>query len=56
MPSAGRDFRLYTGVNNAFDSKSPFPPTGTVSGSSQNITGDYDEIGRYFYVGSEAKF
>jgi outer membrane receptor protein involved in Fe transport len=56
VPSAGRDFRIYTGVNNVFDSKSPFLPTGTVSGSSQNITGDYDEIGRYFYVGFEAKF
>lgn len=56
VPSGGHDFRIYTGVNNAFNSRSPFLPTGTVSGSSQNITGDYDEIGRYFYVGFEAKF
>lgn len=56
VPGSRRDMRFYAGINNAFDSKSPFLPTGTVSGSSQNITGDYDEIGRYFYVGFEAKF
>ena len=31
-------------------------PNGTVSGSSTNFTGEYDEMGRYFYVGFEANF
>jgi len=56
VPSAGNDFRAYAGVNNAFNSVSPFLPSGTASGSSQNVSGDYDVIGRYFYLGFEAKF
>lgn len=56
VPAGNRDLRLYAGVNNAFNSISPFLPSGTVSGSSQNIAGEYDVIGRYFYTGFEAKF
>jgi len=56
VPAGDRDLRLYTGVNNAFNSTSPFLPSGTISGSSQNISGEYDVIGRYFYLGFEAKF
>ena len=56
VPAGDRNLRLYTGVNNAFNSISPFLPSGTISGSSQNISGDYDVIGRYFYAGFEAKF
>ena len=56
MPTDDRELRLYAGVNNLFNSKSPFMPNGTVSGSSTNFTGEYDEMGRYFYVGFEANF
>ncbi|WP_033074411.1 TonB-dependent receptor [Sphingopyxis sp. MWB1] len=56
VPAGDRELRLYAGVNNAFNSTSPFLPSGTVSGSSQNIAGEYDVIGRYFYTGFEAKF
>lgn len=54
--SRGRDLRLYAGVNNAFNSTSPFLPSGTISGGSQNIAGEYDVIGRYFYTGFELTF
>ena len=56
IPAANKDFRLYAGVNNASNSTSPFLPSGTASGGSQNVAGEYDVIGRYFYVGFEAKF
>ncbi len=56
LPSAGNDFLTYAGVNNAFNSVSPYLSSGTASGSSQNLSGDYDVIGRYLYVGFEAKF
>lgn len=56
IPSGSRELRFYTGVNNAFNSVSPFLPSGTVSGGSQNQSGQYDVIGRYVYAGFEAKF
>lgn len=48
--------RVYGGVNNAFNSVSPFLPSGTASGSDANISGSYDVAGRYFYTGVEVKF
>ena len=48
--------RLYGGVNNAFNSISPFLPSGTASGGDANISGSYDVVGRYFYAGFEMKF
>lgn len=56
IPSEKGKLRLYAGVNNAFDKISPFLPSGTDSGSSQNISGEYDVIGRYLYIGAELKF
>lgn len=52
----GPDLRVYAGVNNAFNSASPFLPSGTTSGGTTNVSGAYDVVGRYFYVGFEAKF
>lgn len=48
--------RFYAGVNNAFNSVSPFLPAGTASGGSVNFSGSYDIVGRYFYTGFEVKF
>ncbi len=56
VPAGEEAFRLYAGVNNLFNSKSPFMPSGTVSGSALNTTNEYDDIGRYFYLGFEANF
>ena len=50
------EMRFYTGVNNAFNSRSPFLPSGTVQGGSNNFSGYYDIIGRYVYAGFEVKF
>lgn len=52
----GPEMRFYLGVNNAFNSVSPFLPSGTNTGSSTNYSGFYDVTGRYFYTGFEAKF
>ena len=52
----GPGMRVYAGVNNAFNSTSPFLPSGTSSGGSANVSGHYDVVGRYFYTGFEAKF
>lgn len=56
IPNYAQRLQLYTGINNAFNSISPFLPSGTVSGSSRNVSGDYDIMGRYFYAGFNAKF
>lgn len=52
----GPEMRIYAGVNNAFNSTSPFLPSGTTSGGTANVSGNYDVVGRYFYVGFETKF
>lgn len=52
----GPGFRIYGGINNAFNSKSPFLPSGTESGGSSNVSGAYDIVGRAFNIGFEAKF
>jgi len=56
VDSGGREFRLYGGVNNLFDSTSPFLPSGTESGRLTNQNGVYDIAGRRFYVGATVKF
>jgi len=56
VDSGGQKFRLYGGVNNLFDSTSPFLPTGTESGRLTNQNGVYDIAGRRFYVGATVKF
>lgn len=55
-PDSGPDFRLYGGVNNLFDSISPFLPSGTESGRLTNQNGVYDIAGRRFYVGATMRF
>ena len=52
----GSDMRFYLGIRNAFNSTSPFLPSGTASGGTGNFSGSYDVTGRYFYTGFEAKF
>lgn len=44
-------FRLYGGVDNLTDRQPPLGLDGTGAGS-----GTYDNVGRFFYVGAEAKF
>lgn len=44
-------FRLYGGVDNLTDRQPPLGLDGTGAGS-----GIYDNVGRFFYVGAEAKF
>lgn len=56
VESGGREFRLYGGVNNLFNSTSPFLPTGTEAGRLTNQNGVYDIAGRRFYVGATVKF
>lgn len=48
-------FNLYAGVDNAFDR---LPPYNMVTGDQVTPTGSspYDNIGRYFYIGTTAKF
>lgn len=48
--------RLYAGVNNLFDSISPFLPSGTESGRLTNQNGIYDIAGRRFYAGATLRF
>ncbi|MFV0644258.1 MAG: TonB-dependent receptor domain-containing protein [Sphingomonadaceae bacterium] len=55
-PDQTGDMRFYAGVNNAFNSISPFLPSGTYSGGSNNYSGSYDIVGRYMYAGFEVKF
>ena len=56
VDSGGKEFRLYGGVNNLFNSVSPFLPSGTESGRLTNQNGVYDIAGRRFYVGATVKF
>lgn len=56
VDSGGKEFRLYGGVNNLFNSISPFLPTGTEAGRLTNQEGVYDIAGRRFYVGATVKF
>lgn len=56
LDTGGKEFRLYGGVNNLFDSTSPFLPSGTESGRLTNQNGVYDIAGRRFYVGATVKF
>ena len=56
LDSGGKEFRLYGGVNNLFNSISPFLPSGTESGRLTNQNGVYDIAGRRFYVGATVKF
>ena len=56
LDSGGKEFRLYGGVNNLFNSVSPFLPSGTESGRLTNQNGVYDIAGRRFYVGATVKF
>ena len=56
VDSGGKEFRLYGGVNNLFDSTSPFLPTGTEAGRLTNQNGVYDIAGRRFYIGATVKF
>ncbi|MBJ7440126.1 MAG: TonB-dependent receptor [Sphingopyxis sp.] len=56
VDAGGKEFRFYGGVNNLFDSISPFLPTGTESGRLTNQNGAYDIAGRRFYVGATVKF
>lgn len=56
VEAGGKEFRLYGGVNNLFDSTSPFLPTGTESGRLTNQNGVYDIAGRRFYVGATVEF
>ncbi|WP_373488389.1 hypothetical protein, partial [Blastomonas sp.] len=44
-------FRFYGGVDNLTDRQPPLGLDGTGFGS-----GIYDNVGRFFYVGAEAKF
>src|SRR3546814_19991122 len=48
VDSGDREFRLYGGVNNLFNSISPFLPTGTDAGRLTNPNGVYDIAGRRF--------
>lgn len=48
---ANDQFRFYAGVDNAFNRLPPFGLDGTTFGS-----GVYENIGRFFYAGFEAKF
>ncbi|HWW57148.1 MAG TPA: TonB-dependent receptor [Sphingopyxis sp.] len=56
LDTGGKEFRLYGGVNNLFNSISPFLPSGTESGRLTNQNGVYDIAGRRFYVGATVKF
>lgn len=56
VKSGGREFRLYGGVSNLFDSISPFLPSGTDSGRLTNQVSTYDIAGRRFYMGATVKF
>ncbi len=56
LDAGGKEFRLYGGVNNLFNSISPFLPSGTESGRLTNQNGVYDIAGRRFYVGATVKF
>src|SRR3546814_4301022 len=56
VDSAGKESRLYGGVNNLFNSVSPFLPSGTESGRLTNQNGVYDIAGRRFYLGATVKF
>lgn len=53
---AGSDVRLYAGVNNLFNSISPFLPSGTESGRLTNQNSIYDIAGRRFYAGATLRF
>ena len=55
-PPAIDGLRLYAGVNNIFDKISPFMPSGTDSGGSDNYATSYDRIGRFAYVGASLRF
>jgi len=44
-------FRIYGGIDNITDRQPPLGLDGTGAGS-----GIYNNIGRFFYVGAEAKF
>ncbi|MDQ8756271.1 TonB-dependent receptor [Sphingosinicella sp. LHD-64] len=54
--ASGSDLRLYAGVNNLFNSISPFLPSGTESGRLTNQNGIYDIAGRRFYAGATLRF
>ncbi|HMO74940.1 MAG TPA: TonB-dependent receptor [Sphingopyxis sp.] len=56
VKDGGKEFRLYGGVKNLFDSTSPFLPSGTNSGRLTNQNGVYDIAGRRFYAGATVKF
>src|SRR3546814_6219246 len=56
LDSGGKEFRLYGGVNNLFNSVSPFLPSGPESGRWTNQNGVYDIAGRRFYVGATVNF
>ncbi len=44
-------FRFYGGIDNLTDRQPPLGLDGTTAGS-----GTYDNVGRFFYIGAEAKF
>src|SRR3546814_11539092 len=56
VDSGDREFRLYGGVNNLFNSISPFLPPGTHPGRLTNQNGVYANAGRRFYIGATVKF
>src|SRR3546814_2684471 len=49
VDSGGRDFRLYGGVNNLFNSISPFLPTGTDARSEEH-TSELQSLMRISYA------
>ncbi len=52
-----RAYELYGGINNVFNAKAPFLPTGTASSNAGSDTSSaYDAIGRYFYMGAKITF
>lgn len=52
----GTNLRLYAGVNNLFNSISPFLPSGTESGRLTNQNSVYDIAGRRYYAGATLRF
>ncbi|PHZ84711.1 TonB-dependent receptor plug domain-containing protein [Paremcibacter congregatus] len=50
-------YEVYGGINNVFNTKAPYLPTGTSSSNAGSDTSSaYDAIGRYFYLGAKATF
>jgi len=50
-------YEIYGGVNNVFNKKPPFLPSGTQSGNTGLGTNSlYDPVGRYYYIGAKTKF